>query len=34
MALKECLLRDFGIGRTTIQFEEGNCGQGRVVEKE
>ena len=28
-ALKECLLHDFGIEHTTIQFEEGNCGQGR-----
>ena len=29
--LKECLLHDFGIEHTTIQFEEGNCGQGEIV---
>ena len=27
-ALKECLIHDFGIEHTTIQFEEGYCGQG------
>ncbi|MBT7781567.1 MAG: cation transporter [Anaerolineae bacterium] len=27
-ALKECLLYDYGIEHTTIQFEEGSCGQG------
>jgi len=30
--LKECLLHDFGIEHTTIQFEERNCGQGEKVE--
>ena len=29
--LKECLLHDFGIEHTTIQFEEGNCGQGEIA---
>ena len=30
-ALKECLLHDFRIDHTTIQFEEGNCGQGEKI---
>lgn len=29
--LKECLLQDFGIDHTTIQFEDGNCGQGETI---
>ncbi len=31
VSLKECLLHDFGIEHTTIQFEEGNCGQGEIA---
>ena len=30
-ALKKCLLDDFGIEHTTIQFEEGSCGQGEKI---
>ena len=30
-ALKKCLIHDFGIEHTTIQFEEGSCEQGEKV---